>query len=959
MRKTTLLLLLLLQCLCPDAQTTTAVRELTLSNGLTVWLNEDHSQPTVYGAVVVKAGAKDCPNTGIAHYFEHLLFKGTDKIGTTDYAAEKVWLDSISAQYDLLAATTDSRRRADIQRHINDLSVKAAAYAIPNEFENLITTYGGTGLNAYTSFDETVYHNAFVPQYLAQWCEINSERLRSPVFRLFQGELETVYEEKNMYADQMVVQAAEAVQRHALAGTPYAYPIIGSTESLKNPRLSEMMDFYNTYYVAGNMGLVLCGDVQTDSIVPLLERTFGRIRRGQAPHAPAATLRSLRGTKGIKVKLPIPIVKAVGYAFKAPTEHSADYLPFMVATKLLYNDSGTGLLDSLSGENKVMALAAGGYDFKDFSIYGFGAVPNLPFGTKKKAARLCWQQVERLRQGNIDPALLEAAKLETRRAMDTAMEHADSRSRLMVNAFSHGLAWASVVGRSRAIDQITPADVARVARTYFNDDSLKITKTFGRYPKERVAQPGYKALAPANAGKQSAYAKALAGMPRAAVEPKVVNPGRDATHRQLAPLANLYTVANNINPIFNLQLVYRHGSRNDRRIAALPGYLNTVGTNRQSHRQLRRALQQLGATLSVSATAGELTVTLTGYDSHLEQAMALLSEFLTGPERNEKKYREMVKRVRLEEKSFAKDNNNLATAALAMAAMGEQSAYLRRMSARELRRMDGADMAQLFGQVQQHQLDVVYSGTAAAAEVARLVSRHVPLDRVQTPWHYAERMLQPSSEPMVYLLHTPHARQTIVCTYRQTAPMTSWRDRALLNLWGNYFGSGMSSVMFQDIREFRSLAYTAHGNALRPDFRHAANAPCGYTTRMGTQADKAMQAIEILDSLLRHMPLREANMAAARHELVNQTNNSYPTFRTLGRAVADLRLLGYGAAPEQQVLQQLPSLQLDDVNRFYQTHLQHRPYVTIVVGNKRSLDPSRLNKWGKVVELRTQDVYRQ
>ena len=150
------------------------VQTLRLHNGFTVWLNIDHSQPKVYGAVVVKAGAKDCPNTGIAHYFEHLMFKGTDKIGTVDYEKEKPWLDSISHQYDLLAATTDAARRLTIQKHINALSVRAADYAIPNEFQNLITRFGGTGLNAYTSFDETVFYN---PSAIPVWVEKDKARI--------------------------------------------------------------------------------------------------------------------------------------------------------------------------------------------------------------------------------------------------------------------------------------------------------------------------------------------------------------------------------------------------------------------------------------------------------------------------------------------------------------------------------------------------------------------------------------------------------------------------------------------------------------------------------------------------------------------------------------------------------------------------------------------------------------
>lgn len=119
------------------------VRAYKLSNDLTVWLNEDHSQPKIFGAVVVKAGAKDSPNTGIAHYFEHMMFKGTDKIGTTDYASEKALLDIIAEKYDALAETDDPEARAHLQRIINDLSVRAAEYVIPNEFDRLISRFGG------------------------------------------------------------------------------------------------------------------------------------------------------------------------------------------------------------------------------------------------------------------------------------------------------------------------------------------------------------------------------------------------------------------------------------------------------------------------------------------------------------------------------------------------------------------------------------------------------------------------------------------------------------------------------------------------------------------------------------------------------------------------------------------------------------------------------------------------
>ena len=934
------------------------VQTLRLHNGFTVWLNVDHSQPKVYGAVVVKAGAKDCPNTGIAHYFEHLMFKGTDKIGTVNYEKEKPWLDSISHQYDLLAATSDAARRQAIQKHINALSVRAADYAIPNEFENLITRFGGTGLNAYTSFDETVFHNTFSPQYLPQWCELYAERFLSPVFRLFQGELETVYEEKNMYADNMLVQAAEAAQRYALAGTPYAYPIIGATDSLKNPRLSEMMRFYHRYYVAGNMGLILCGDLRTDSIVPLLERTFGQLPAGEVPQTPKAVLRDFRGAKPLKLKLPIPIVKAEGYAFLAPQEGSRDEAPFQVMMTMLSNPSHTGLLDSLDNAGKVMAAMAGSYYFKDFGAFGFGFVPNLPFGSKKKASRLCWQAIDRLRAGQFTEAQLQAVKRSLRRQRLLSLETISGRSSAMINAFSHGFSWQDVLGQAKRVNSVTHDDVVRVARTYFNDDSLVVKKAFGRYHKEKVAQPGYKPVHAPHAGEQSAYAKQLEAQPVDSVAPKLVDFKHDVAERSLRPLVRLYGVRNPDNEIFSLQLCYRRGSASDHHIEILGDYLNRVGTVSMSRQQLGRALQQLGATLSVSADADNVKVTLMGFDSQFVPALRLLRSFLDSAAVDDAKLRICRKELKLDRRSFLKENANIADAVYQKVAFGDSSSFLTRLTVKEARRIKASDLVELFREVQRSQLDMIYTGTLPVDSVVRLVETALPLNRVSRPWCPGLHTLQSVSVPTVYVYDNPLARQTIVGSYQQVGALPTEAQRVPFHLWGTYFGGSMSSVLFQDIREFRSYAYYAYGRWIQPDLLVHPQSPCAYVTRLGCQADKTMAALGVLDSVLRDMPVREGNIRAARQGLVNVINNGYPVFRSLGGFVAACRLKGYTNDPDSATLSLLPALGIEDVTRFYRAHVQTTPACYIIVGDKRQLDIEQLRRYGRVVFLQKHDIVR-
>lgn len=950
------------------AQDMLRVEQFNLSNGMSVWINNDPTQPKVFGAVVVKAGAKDCPNTGIAHYLEHLLFKGTRQIGTIDYERERPWLDSITAQYDLLAHTTDQIQRRNTQRNINELSIKAAEYAIPNEFSNLVSLFGGTQLNAYTSFDETVYHNYFSPQYLRQWCELYTERFRDPVFRLFQGELEAVYEEKNMYADNLLVSTAEKVQQYALKGTPYAYPIIGATDSLKSPQLSEMYRFFKTYYVPENMGLILCGGIMNDSIHSisalrqLLEQTFGQLPTSSQPikPTPRCKLRDFNKTEAMHVKVPVPIVKASGYLWQAPSEQDSDYIAFQVMVPLLSNRSKTGMIDSLVTAGKLF-YAMGidkGYNFKDFSAYGFGFVPRLPFGSRKKAERLCLEQVEKLKRGAFSDNQLAAEKLTLQRNMMLDLETIGGRSTAMINAFSHNLQWSDVINRYQTVEQVTKADIMRVARRWLGNDSLKIVKSFGHYAKEHVSQPGYKPVTPPHAGQKSTYAKAIMQQSANRLVPKTVDFNHDATSSQITPLVNLYTSKNPINDVFTLKIIYRIGNRKNPRFDLLATYLNRIGTKQHSHSDFARLLRQYGASLKASSSPSSFIITLEGLDDHLADALPLLHELLTQPKADHRQLKRIVKQTRLERYTFFKDNANIADAVFNYASRGEASPYLLELSIKDIKHLTDNDLLNLFNIIQQYQTDIIYCGQQSTDAIQPLISQYVPVNKAVHPWKQVKSTLRNYSNRVVYVYDNPSARQTIVGAYQPIAAQPSVTNRARMRLWGNYFGGGMQSVLFQDIREFRALAYSAHGHSILPDLNTQGNQLCGYYAKIGTQADKAMQTLEFLDSLLDNMPIRENNIEAAKQLMINDINNSYPSFRNLPAYIANARLLGYDQDPDINLVNSIDKLGISDAVDFYEQNVKQQPRALIVVGNKRQLNMNALRSMGLIIELKAKDIKR-
>ncbi|MBR3067149.1 MAG: insulinase family protein, partial [Prevotella sp.] len=615
------------------------VRELTLSNGMTVWLNEDHTQPKVFGVVVVRAGAKDCPDTGIAHYFEHIMFKGTDRIGTVDYEAERPWLDSISAQYDLLSQTNATAlpglsekeieaRRTTIQHHINALSLRAADYAIPNEFSRLISQYGGSGLNAATGPDVTYYYNEFLPQYIGQWCWLNSERLLKPVFRGFQGELENVYEEKNRSADNFG-GALDKVLKTVFKDQPYAYPVLGSTENLKNPRLSDMEAFYRQYYVAPNMCLMLVGDITPDStLIGLLEQTFGRVQTGPVPTRTVSTLPPFAKGEKAEVKVPIPLISARALVYATPTAFDADAPAMMVARQLLYNEQA-GMLDSLVNEHRVMMAGMMGFDqLADAAADALFIVPKIPFGSMKKAEKACLEQLQRLIDGQFTDEQLQMQKRLLLMEAEQGLETIDDRAQHMIDVYARGRSWPQYLQQIEALRNVGRDDVMRVARKYYTADYLTLVKKFGIDRKDVLQQPGYLPVAPRNAGAKSAFAQWLDSLPVGHQPIRTVNLSSDVERIALGSYASLYCKQNPVNDIFTFCLRYYNGTRTTPLVAQLAQYLGTIGTDSLSKQQIEAAWQRMGVNMSVDTGDERTAFTLTGRDNQLEPALGLLAHFL-------------------------------------------------------------------------------------------------------------------------------------------------------------------------------------------------------------------------------------------------------------------------------------------------------------------------------------------
>ena len=939
------------------AQAQLEVKELKLSNGMTVWLNEDHSQPKVFGAVVVKAGAKDCPNTGIAHYFEHIMFKGTDRIGTTDYAAEKPWLDSISAQYDLLSQTKDEAIRTRIQKHINELSIKAADYVIPNEYSRLISKYGGSSLNAGTGQDLTYYHNSFLPQFMEQWCWLNSERLMTPVFRGFQGELENVYEEKNRAADDMG-DVQDKIFKAVFKTQPYAYPVLGSTENLKNPRLSDMAAFFKKYYVASNMCLILCGDIRPDAaLVTLLEKTFGRVQTGPVPERRKSPMPAIEAGDRQQIKLPIPLIGAEALVFKAPTEYEADANALDLANMLLYNGKA-GLLDSLTNEHKVLVSAAMTAGLDDAAGSAIIVIPNL-FGKMKKAEGRVLEQVQQVMDGNFSEEQVEILKQQMLMDAQRELETISSRSQRMVMTFSKGRSWQDVLDKIEGIRRLTKADVVAAARKYYGGNYITLSKKYGTPKKETLKQPGYKPVSPKNLDAKSAFALQLEQIPVKDMAVRTVDFGQDIVIKPLNNHVTLYYKDNPVNDVFTFTLRYKDGELHTPALSVLGSCLSQLGTDSLNRQQLGQAWQRIGATMEVVPGDVAFSINLTGPDKQLVPALRLLAHFLRSAKGDQKALKDAKDEDRIDRKSFGKQKDDVLRPAIHRIAYGERSSYLKQLSRKEVKALKNEDLMALFRELQQYDCELFYCGRQPIEYVAAQAQQALPLSQCTKPQADTFRPFLQYDEPVVYFYHVPKSRQNYIVSYDAIGALPTQEERVKFKLWDEYFGGGMSSVLFQNVREFRSLAYATGGSAFTTSLAQHSDASQGYVTVTGTQADKTLEALSTVDSLLRQLPMKENNLEAARQSVLNDIQNNYPTFRTLGKYVANQLRDGYVSDPNTGIARGIPSVTSQDIMQFHQKHVtSNKNRIWIVIGDRKLTDMKALARYGKVVELRKEDVYR-
>ena len=971
MRKYLLSVLLLLCGVAMSfAQMPEGLTSYKLANGLQVYLWEDHDQPDVFGATVTRAGSIDEPSTatGLAHYLEHMLFKGTDRIGTLDWEKEKPYYEHIIALYDTLAMTSDAEEREAIQLKINEQSRLAAQYNATDEFSNLIQSIGGEGLNAATSYDMTYYHNSFPAYQMERWLTLYADRLTNPVFRGFQAELENVFEEYNMYSDDNGQHVTKFVNAESSKGTPYERDIIGYPEDLKNPKLRQLINFFNTWYVPNNMALILVGNFSSEEVKPLIEKTFGAMQYKELPARHQFTDTEFAKDQRYKARLGYyPMYIEVYKGVKAGEK---DELPLHFACELLSNAMGIGLLDELQSDNEFLAVDASVRPAREMGRIQILAIPFLNMSTRdynsiRETENSVHKAMDKLLNGEISDELFEAVRLHLLQSYDRSMEYSMSKSMMLLQSFVYQVPLEQLLAEKEELKQLTKEEVIRVAKAYFSAPKKVFEIGEGNPKKEKLAKPNIKPLEPGKG--QSQYYQNFSSIPAGKLIPRFVDL-KDIDKDRFAENVYVYTTPNPKNNIFTLRLKYGIGTYEKPLLQFAVEMMNEAGMQGapgMTINELRAKLAKLGAKCTYSVTPSYVVVDVEGDEANLKEIVSLVNLHMMFPEFSSEAHKKLNGIVGRELSSrwfMERKNSDIrAAAALEYVMYGENSSFIKRVPERNIFAPDmgillqESDLEAEWRRALGYELEVHYVGQLPADSVKTVLYGHIPMSENANPTTSPiERPRTPFSKTELYFLSDPDMQQAKIYILIEGTPY-SVNEAVQYQAFNEYFGGGFSGIVMNEIREKRSMAYTAVGGFNRPAMQQRKTYFFGY---VGTQSDKVNDAINVYCQLLDSMPQKPDNMENIRTSLRQSMLSNHPTFRYKSQRLTEWNRLGYQIDPATLQIRQVQKLKFDDIWNFYQSHVQGKPMKILVIGDPKLIDQKALKaKFGKVNKLNGDKIF--
>jgi len=937
------------------------VQTYTLKNGLTVAMTVNKEQPRIQTYIAVRTGSKNDPaeTTGLAHYLEHLMFKGTTQFGTQDYEAEKPLLDTITALFEQYRTLTDPAERKAAYHVIDSISGIASQYAIPNEYDKMMAMIGANGSNAFTSNDVTCYTEDIPSNQVENWAKIQSERFKNPIFRLFHTELEAVYEEKNMSMTRDMSKEFETLAALLFPTHPYGtQTTIGTQEHLKNPSLVNIQNYFNKWYVPGNVIISLSGDFEPNAMVDIIEKYFGdwNAKEGYINNPEQLTFAS-------QPAITEPVGKDVlgqeaenvmlGWRLEGAASNQMDTLNLIAG---LLSNGTAGLIDlDLNQQQKVLAAGLETEAMRDYSIVIAYGMP-LPGQSLDEVRQLLLDEFAKVANGEFDDELLASVLTEQKLNQQRGLENNSYRAMQMVDAFINGEDWAHAIQTLDREAKITKQDIVAFAKRHLTGQNyVYVNKLQGTDPNiQRIDKPEITPVQ-SNRDAKSEFLSSIAASEPAPIEPVFVDYAKEVETSQTVGGLTLISKKNETNQLFELDYVYEMGADADKTLPIVGEYSNYIGTSDMTPEQVQKAFYALGCTFHLGSSNRRFYAVVEGLNENLEAAIKLLDKVLADAQPNDEMFptfQQALLKARADNKlSQGSNNSQLIT----YASYGPEYVKAHTLTTAELLALKAQSLTDRIHELLTLKHRIVYYGPTPADEVSRLMTEHhkVAAELKDCAANKTYQML-PTETNVVYV--APYIANN---TYlRQVCNLGNAYDTSLepvRNLYNEYFGGSMNAIVFQEMRETRGLAYNAWANFIRPSSKEQTY---NMQAHIITQNDKLPEALTHFNEIIEVMPESEVAFENAKNALISRLRTERTTrANVLWTYIDRVQEFGLDEDPNKTLFEGVQNLTLQDIVKFQQQWVKDHHYSICVLGDPRQINQKCLKAMGPVKFVKTEEIF--
>lgn len=933
----------------------TNARIYTLDNGLKVYLSVNKDAPRIQTYIAVRTGSRNDPaeTTGLAHYLEHLMFKGTKNFGTSDYAKEAPLLDSIEARYEVYRTLKDPERRRLAYRGIDSLSQIAAQYFIPNEYDKLMSSIGAEGTNAYTSYDMTVYVEDIPANEVENWLRVESDRFRNMVIRGFHTELEAVYEEYNIGLSDDSNKSFDAMAAKLCPGHPYGtQTVIGTQEHLKNPSITNIKNYFNRYYVPNNIAFCMAGDMDPDKVIALIDKYFGSWKASQTlsrPEYPA--LKPLTASRDTTVVGQEAENIMLAWRFNGASDAQSDTLD--VISKMLAN--GKAGLFELNLEQKMLAQGVSAYNFglTDYSCLLINGYPK-DNQTLEELRTLILGEFDKLKRGEFSDDLLPSVVNNMKLNHYKGMKSNDYRADLFVSSFIHGTKWEDEARKYDRIAGMTKQQIVDFANRHFGDNFVCVYKKMGNDTTlKKIDKPAITPI-PTNRDMSSRFLKEITEAEVEPIQPRFLDFKKDMTVSTVNKTLPLYYKHNDEDDLFTLAFCYDFGTEDVKGLDLVPDYLYYIGTDKKTSTEIKEEFYKLACNYSLSVSDNTLWVYLNGLNENLPQALRLFEDFLKNAKGDTEAYEQYVNLVMKgrEDNKTSQQYNFYALRQYGQ--LGAYNSIRNTLSEKELRDGGAQMLPDMIKGLNSMEHTVMYYGPYTEKQLGALLAKE----------HKTPKKLSPVPAGREYTNETTQANDVVIAPYdaKNIYMMQfhnenrTWtpEEAPVKALFNEYFGGSMNGIVFQELREARGLAYHASAYYNEPGLK---NKPETFYTYIISQNDKMADCISTFNSIMDTFPQSQGAFDIARQSLTKKLQSQRTLRENVLFAYRNAVRRGIDYDIDERIYNALPSMKLEDVVRFEQQNIANKPFRYIILGDEKELDMKALENLGPIKRLSTEDIF--